>query len=262
MSNTKTDTQMQLEQQNLKKQLQQVKINEDMAAWMEEQQKKEQSRVANLEEAAEKARPIFNKVEEDIKNMVEVKGQESYKEYNTSIMTLFGNLMTWHKAIVVNKTLSRAGSALLSIEFGTAEHNISANQLITGVKQIVHQATTSICPPPTPTVRYDIAIDKDGKLNTDVIVNGKPSSGDTKAVFDQSFSAWLDQSTNGEWTLNNKNIITNSNGKPMEMADLKALNRDDRTDLATFFRKQLNFKITPSMQSQLDDSDSYSLPKP
>lgn len=248
---------IQQQQEELNKQnLAQVKAEIQMDEYARHAQERQEKAAAFYQTAALNAAVHWKALNEYLQKTLPCTGQESYKEFQTCLMNYMGALMHLQKALIASHAPERLGNWLTSREF----FGVSVDKLIEGGLQLLYKSGIVMVNPDGTHARYDINIDKDGKLNTEVIINGLSLPEDKKVAFDKGLASWLDQKG---WTLNeDTNIITNNNdNRLMTLDDFDNLNQGS-SSLAAYFNGTYDFQITPVVQRQLDEDHRLPTPAP
>lgn len=188
-----------------------------------------------LDQAAVKAAPYWHKVVQMANESTTFKGQESYKEYSTSMMTLFGSLMELSKALIYDKTVSR----LFTWTWG----KMTGSCATLGALDATYETWQSK-PKKTPEVKYDVGFDNTGKMSTKATKNGEDLTEEQKIMFDKGLLAWLSQcDCNFD---PNTQIVTDSNGLAMTQDEFDGLNNNRSQSLEAFYKGEFDLDLVPA----------------
>ncbi|MGQ3887771.1 hypothetical protein ACQUW5_01910 [Legionella sp. CNM-1927-20] len=176
--------------------------------------------------------PLWELVNAKIAEFIKPSGQTSYVEWHTGIMDIFAALCTLAKASHHSPSLLKEGLIWA--------HNFRKNQwkLTYGT--------------PSSSIKYDIGVDENGVLKTQLYLNNKlvsPEDAKQKLIkeeFDRGVDAWLEHRgfiKNGQ-----TGVVTNAQtNEVLTPAKFKEINQDDNEGLKAYFsgNYKLNIEQAP-----------------
>ncbi|WP_131783040.1 hypothetical protein [Legionella gresilensis] len=177
--------------------------------------------------------PYWELIKSKAKEFTTPSGQNSYIEWHTGIMEIFAAMCTLSKASYHSPSLVKEGLTWV----GEA------------VKNKLHKK-------PSEPIKFDISVDDNGVLKTQLYLNNKLVSPDDpkqeaiKQYFDMGVAAWLEQ--RGYTVDKDTGVVTNAQtNEKMTTAKFKEVNQDDDEGLKAFFSGtyKLNIDKAPDAPS-------------
>lgn len=195
-----------------------------------------------------KAAPYWDDVRKKAQSFKKPTAQNSYMEWNTSVMEMFELNFLLSRALIFDNSAGRIldfvwnkGESIVD-NFGEKTSGESVGTKKTQqLQSLIHQVTHKIKGSPIEPLHYSICFDETGKLTTEVTQGGLPLSPQQQQLFDVGFIVWAEErGCTFDYT---NQILTDDNGLVMTHEKLKALNQDDDNGLNAFFEGKFELKI-------------------